>query len=134
MTRLILKIIPALFSWGIFVYVILNVPYPESLTRADSFQLLSFFIPFFLSLIFSINLALNNILRSIFISFGIIILLVLKALDSLNLVSTGLTVLAVILLLSYFKRSSHLTPIKSGLTSGSFIPKLTRWQKRHLSS
>ena len=60
MTQLILTILLLLFSWGIWVYVIFNVPYPESLTKGDSFQLLSFFIPLFLALIFSTNIILKN--------------------------------------------------------------------------
>lgn len=122
MTSLILKVIPALFFWGIFIYVILQVPYPNSLTQASIPQLLYFFIPLFLSLIFTLNIFLKSILRSILISFGIIILLILKALDSLNLVSALLTIIAVGLLFSYFKK-----PV---LTSGSNIPKLTRWRKQ----
>lgn len=127
---LVLKIIPALILWGSWIYVIISVPYPESLTKASSYQLLSFFVPLFLALIFTINLFIKNILRSIFISFGIIILLILKALDSLNIVSAGLTILAVLLILSYFKPIKHLTPTKSGLTSGSFIPKLKHLRRK----
>lgn len=130
MLQIILKLIPALFFWGIFIYVIFNIPYPESLTQANSFQLLSFFIPLFLALIFSINLIFKNILRSIFISFGAIILVILKALDSLNLVSAAITILAVALLVSYFKKGRNLTPIKSGLTSGSNIPKLKSLRRK----
>ena len=133
MTRLILKIIPALILWGIWIYVILNVPYPESLTKADPFQLFSFFIPLFLALIFSINLILKNILRSIFISFGIIIFLILKALDSLNLVSAVVTTIAVWLLISYFNPIRS-TQAGANLTSRSFIPKLTKWRNHHPSS
>jgi len=126
----ILKIILALISCGIFTFVVFNIPYPETLTRANLFQLFSFFIPLFFALIFSLNIFLK-ILHSILISFGIIILLILKALDSLNLVSALLTIVAIGLLISYSRKShnpsTHST--RSGsidLTSGSNIPKLKR--------
>lgn len=123
MLSLILNVIPALFFWAVFIYVIFYIPYPESLTKASSFQLLSFFIPIFLALIFSINIIFKNVTRSILISFGVIILLALKALDSLNFVSAILTILAMILLFSYFKKNAH-------LTSGSFIPKLKNLRRK----
>ena len=123
MAQLLLKIISALIFWGIFIYVILYVQYPESLTQASVNQLLYFFIPLFLGLTFTINLILKSIISCITISFGIITLLILKALDSLNIATVGLTVIAIGLLFSYFK-----TP--QSLTSGSKIPKLTRWRKQ----
>lgn len=127
MFKVILKFIPALFFWGIFIYVIFVIPYPDSLTQTSVYQLLYFFTPLFLALIFTINLLLKSMIRSILISFGILVLLILKALDSLNIVSAGLIILAVGLLLSYFKPPKRLTP-------SSNIPKLTRWRKRHPSS
>lgn len=122
MVSLLSKIIPALIFWGIWIYVIFFTEYPKSLTEASIFQLLSFFIPLFLALTLTLNIFLKSIIRSILISFGIIILLVLKALDSLNIVSALLTIIAVGLLFSYFRKPS----IKSELTSGSNIPKLTK--------
>jgi len=123
MVRLFLKILLSLIFWGVFIYVVFQIPYPESLTQASINQLLYFFIPLFLALIFTSNLLLKSILRSILISFGIILLLVLKALDSLNIVSALLTIIAVGLLISYFK-----TP--TSLTSGSNIPKLRSLRRK----
>lgn len=123
MAQLILKIIPALIFWGVFIYVIIYVNYPESLTKAAANQLLYFFVPLFLALIFTVNILLKSIIRSILVSFGVIILLVLQALDSLNIVSAGLTIIAVGLLISYFKTSSS-------LTSGSKIPKLRSLRRK----
>lgn len=123
MAQLILKVITALFFWGIFLYVIFFIPYPNSLTQASPYHLLSFFIPLFLALIFTFNILLKSILKSIILSFGIIIFLILKALDSLNIVSLILTVIAVGLLLSYFK------PPKD-LNSTSKIPKLRSLRRK----
>lgn len=102
MLKFLPKIIQALIFWGIFIYVVLQVPYPKSLTQATTFQLLSFFTPLFLALTFTLNLFLNSFFLSASVSLGIIFLLFLKALDTLNFVSAGLTIIAVGLLLSYF--------------------------------
>lgn len=126
---LFIKIIPALVPtivfWGIFIYVVLMVPYPQTFTQANIIQLLSFFIPLFLALIFTINIFLNFLIRSILISATLIIFLILQALQSLSLLTFILTSCAFGLLISYFKKKRGLTPIKSGLTSNLKIRKLT---------
>ena len=120
----ILKLIQALVFWGIFSYVVFYVPYPESITQANFIQLISFFIPLYLALSFSLNIFLKNILISSSISLGLICILILKALDSLNLVTTVLTAVSIYLLVSYFRKN------KRGLTSLSKIPKLTTLRRR----
>ena len=120
----ILKFVPALIFWGIFGYVILQVPYPETLTQADLIQLLSFFIPLFLALTFTFNLIFNFYLRSIILSFGVVLLLVLKALDSLNWVTGGISIAAIILFTTTFKKS------RRGLTKGVKIPRLNTFRRR----
>ena len=117
MLQIFLKIIPALIFWGIFLYVIFQVPYPKTLKEANLIQLLSFFTPLFLALIFTLDLFLRFIFRSILISFTVIILLVLKDLDALGLIASGITLIVLILSLIYFKKTS--------LTSSLKIPKLT---------
>ena len=114
------KIIPALVFWAIFSVVIFQVPYPESLIKADFVQISFFFFPLYLALLFSLNIFLKNLSSSASISLGIISLLILKVLDTLNLITGLLVVISVGLLVSYFKKS------KSGsLTSAQKIPKLT---------
>lgn len=125
--KIFLKFFPALIFWAVFVYVILQIPYPESITQANLFQLVSFFLPLFIALSFTLKLLLQNILVSLSISMGIIFLLILKSLDSLNLVTGILTVMAIGLLISYFKKIK-----KKGLTLGSKIPKLTNMRKQKL--
>lgn len=119
----ILKILPALFFWGIFISVVLMIPYPETLTQASLFQSLIFFIPFFLALTFTINIFLNFLIRSILISATLIVLLILQALQTLNLLTFILTSMAFGLLISYFKKRKR-------LTSSSKIPKLISLQRR----
>lgn len=104
MAKSFLKFIPALTFWGVFSFIIFKIDYPKSLTQATLFQLTVFFIPLFLALSFTINLFFKFLLFSFSISLGIIILLILKALDSLSIISTLLTTIAIFLLLSYFKQ------------------------------
>ena len=120
MFKLVLKIAPVLFFWGAFVLVIYQVPYPQTLASASPFQLISFFIPLFLAVLFSLNLFLKNVYISSSVSLGIVLLLLLRALDSLNMITTIITITAVGLLISYFRKASrrHLTKLPK-------IPKLT---------
>lgn len=121
----ILKVPPAVIFWGIFVFVVLQVPYPISLTQATLLQLLAFFISLFLVITFTINIFLKFFLLSLTLAIGIIFLLILKALDSLNLVTAILTLIAIGLLFSYFRKIK-----KGGLTSEGKIHKLTGLQRR----
>ena len=135
---LFLKVIPALIFWGIFVFVVLRIPYPDSLTQANSLQIFPFFVSLYLALVFSLNIFLKNILFSSSICLGLICLLILKALDSLNIVTGILTAVATYLLASYFLKGNsptvyfkkakkrNLNPIKSDLTKQTKIPKLTK--------
>lgn len=109
MASLLIKSISVLIFWGIFIFVILQVPYPETLTQANIIQLFSFFITLFLALSLTINLFIKNILVSLSFSLGIISMFILKALDSLNLVTASLTAVSVWLLISYFRKRRSLT-------------------------
>lgn len=127
MSKILPKIIPVLVFWGIFIFVVLETPYPESLTQANFNQIGLFFASLFLALISTFNIFLKNMFLSFSFSLGLIFLLILKALESLNFVTISLTLLAVGLLLSYFKK-------KNNLTKQTKIPKLTRWRKQTSSS
>lgn len=124
MLKFLPKVAPALIFWGIFVYVVLQVPYPNSLTSATPFQLVAFFIPLFLALTLTFNLFFKLFPSSASVSLGIIFLLFLKALDILNFVSAALTIISVGLLLSYFRKVK-----RRSLTKLPKIPKLTRLKK-----
>lgn len=127
MSKFLIKITPSIIFWGIFIFTILQIPYPTTLIQAESSQLLLFFIPLFLALTTTINLFLKNIFSSGSISLGLIFILVLKALASLNPVTTALTLIAVALFVSYFKKIK-----RSNLTKFSKIPKLSQLRKKRI--
>lgn len=120
-----LKIILPLLFWIIFATVILIVPYPENLVQTNFVQLISFFIPLYLAINFTLNILLRNILVSSSVSLGIISLLILKALDILNLVTGILTLTTTFLLVSYFRKAKD-----RGLTKLPKISKLTHMRKQ----
>ncbi len=124
MFQFLIKITPGIISWGIFIFVVLQIPYPQTLIQANLVQLLSFFISLFLALSFTINIFLKNIPSSVSFSLGLISLLILKALDTLNLVTGILTIIAIYLLISYFRKIN-----KRSLTKLPKIPKLTKLGK-----
>lgn len=139
MFKFLPKIILPLIFWGIFIYIIFNISYPNSLTEATFFQLLSFFLSLFLAIISTINIFLTLIISTI-ISLGLILLLILKGFGLLNIVTAILTLVAVGLLLSYFRNINS-----KGISFKSQIPKLklsnkfkqvklTRKRKRYVSS
>ncbi len=104
MLRKIFKLfLPTLF-WASFAYVVINIKAPGSITEAGFSQLTFFFTPFVLALIFTLKLFLKSFYKSIIISFGIVLLLVLKSLAALNLLTGIITILAIILLMGSFKR------------------------------
>ena len=110
MRKIIIALIPALIFWFIFLIVILTVNYPKSLTQANFYQILAFFVPLYLALILTIRIVIKKIVINLIISLGLMILLILKALDSFNIVTAILTVLAIGFLISYFKDSSVSKP------------------------
>lgn len=111
MIKILLRLIPAFILWGIFAYVVFYIPYPESITQADILQLSSFFISLFLALLFTFNILLRAFALSGTLSLGIIFLLILKALDSFNFVTGTLLILAIGLLVSYFRKNKSLTKV-----------------------
>lgn len=125
MPRLLIKIAPPVIFWGIFAFTILQIPYPDSLTQANIIQLISFFTPLLLAFIFTIEIFLKNVFMSFSVSLGLTFLLILKSLDSLNLVTVTLVIVSVGLLVSYFRKNRT-----GSLTKFPKISKLTHLQKR----
>lgn len=129
------KIILALIFWGIFVGVMFNVPYPESLTSATLSQILPFFTSLFLVFVFTFNFLIRSVIISSIFSLGLILLFFLKALDSLNLVTGILILISTFLLISYFKKAKKHTLLKNSgfrnLTKQTKIPRLTRLRKEN---
>ncbi len=123
MAKLFFKLFPVLIFWGVFIFVIFQIPYPENLPQANITTVIAFFIPFFIALTLTIDLFFKNTFLSASISLGLVALLILKALDSLNLVTGILITIVVVLLISYFRKGSN-------LTKTSRIPKLTQLRKQ----
>lgn len=119
MPKIILKIIPVLICWGIVIFIILKVPYPESLAQANVTYLALFFAVLYFALAFAFNIVLRNIFLSSSIALGVILLLLLKALDSLNIITGALILISVGLLISYFKKTQ-----RRDVTKLPKIPKL----------
>lgn len=134
MSKIFFKLFPVLFFWGIFIALIFKIPYPDSLVQANLYQIIPFFVPLFLALILTFNIFFRNIFFSASISLGIILVLVLKALDSLNIITGVLILIAVALLVSYFRKTKKpRSLVNSGfknLTKQPKIPRLTRLQKQ----
>lgn len=114
--RILKLIIPAIFSISLFIFVLINVPAPNSWQEASTFQILAFIIPLLFMLLSVINLFSYNLITSFLISLGVIILIGLKAAHILNYFSTGLVILIFGGLVIHFK---------GGLTKEKRIPKLT---------
>ncbi len=127
----LLKIIPAVLFWIVFIYTLQSVPYPETFTQANFTQVCLFFIPLLLALILTFNIFINFFI-SFPISLGLVFLLILKALNSLNIVTGILIAISIGLFLSYFRKNkkNNLNPIKSDLTKLQKIPKLTQLRKQ----
>lgn len=131
------KILSAIFFLVVFIYVIFNVPYPNNLTSANLLQIVSFFIPLFFSILFLLSIFLVFYL-SFILSLGFIFLLILQALDGLNIVSAVLVLIVIWLFSSYFKKNQKKktksitgsNPMLTNLTSKINIPKLKNISKK----
>ena len=126
MVKLLPRFIPSLIFWGVFTFVVFQIPYPDSITQANITKLLAFFMPLYLALTFTFNILLKNTLISLSISLGLIFLLALKALDSLNLVTGVLIIISIGLLISYFKKIK-----RRSLTNLPKIHKLTKLRNQN---
>lgn len=101
--RFLRKLLPVLLFGGLFLAIIYLTSAPKSWFEASVTQILSFFLPLLLFLSFLIDLKLNNLVKSFTVALGVMVLLVLKSIDQLNLVTLALTIIATFLLSSSFK-------------------------------
>lgn len=99
------NILPALIFGVLFGFVVWYTSPPQTLTSGTITQILLFFIPLFLFLMFLLNIFLRFLIRGFVISLGIILLLIFKSLDMLNLVTIVLTILATIFITISFKKT-----------------------------
>ncbi|MDP3974319.1 MAG: hypothetical protein Q8P92_05810 [Candidatus Daviesbacteria bacterium] len=124
MIKFLPKLLLPLIFWGSFIYVVLQIPYPESFSQASPQQLLYFFVSLFFAITLTLNIFLNFILLSASVAIGIILLLILRAMEFLNIVTTIMVLIAVGLLFSYFGKIKG-----KKLTLNSKIPKLTHLRR-----
>lgn len=117
------KIVPVLFFGTIFALVINQVTPPSSFTDLSFWQIPAFFLPLFFLLAFLLNSFLNFFLKSTVISLGIVILFILKGLDTLNPVSVTLTGIAVVLVVRSLRKPKGRLP-------QSNIPKLSHLKRQ----
>lgn len=98
------KFLPILVLIGVISVVIWQVEPPKSLSQASFWQIGLFFVPLFLLFTLTINFLFHFYLKSVTISLGLTILLVLKSLDIFNIVTIILTILAIILITRSLKK------------------------------
>lgn len=129
----ILTIVLALIFWASFTVIILQVPYPQTITQASLTQILFFFVPLLLAGTLTLKFFLKNLFLAGIISLGLIFSLILQALNSLNIVTISLIITSVALLISYFRKSKKRNTLTGSvfknLTNRAKIPKLTKLQK-----
>lgn len=123
--KLFIKIFPPIISWVIFTAVIIQIPYPDSLIKADFMQISLFFFTLYLAITLTLNVFLKNYFLSGSVTLGLISLLLLKALDSLNSITSLLVIISIGLLVSYFRKTKT-----SSLTSAQKIPKLITLRRK----
>lgn len=120
----IYKISPFIASLGILALVIYQTEPPKNLLSAPSTSLLLFFIPLTLFIYFILNLSPLSLKNRLFITLGLLILVILKGLDLLNI----LAFLALVGTLTILYKFIHL-PQKSSYHPK--IPKLSHLHKQH---
>jgi hypothetical protein len=106
------RLVPILFYlllWGIVIYFIEP---PRSWPEASSFQILAFFIPLTLALTFICDLFFNYFPHSFMASLGLLMMLVMYAINQLTFISAGIVILLTTLLIKIFPRVRLLPRIK----------------------
>lgn len=117
------RLLPTIFFAAIFGLVIWQVKPPQTVFDASLTQLVLFYLPLYLLLTSLTNLYFQFLPKSLIASLGLILLPVLKSLDSLNLVTFTLTIVSSILITKSFKKTQK-------TTFGREIPKLSRLKKQ----
>lgn len=113
-------ILPILFLL-ILAWVVFYIQPPESWPAASIFQILILFVPLLMFFTFTINFFIRNLPKSFSLGLGLMVILVLKALDQINLI----TILATLTITFLLARS-----FKKGLTRMPKIPKLKHFGGR----
>jgi len=117
------KFLPVLIFGGIFAWVIFQVEPPKPVAEGNILSPILFFLSLFFFLTFFLNLFFQLFLRSLILSSGIIILLILQALNFLNPGSFILVVILTIVILKSFSK-------RKGFFYQTRIPKLSKLAKQ----
>ena len=117
------KTVPSIISGVFFGLVIYFVEPPKSLSEINFFTGLLFFTPLLLLLMFTFNLFLKMYLKSFLISLGLILLLVLKGAQTLNVINGIFVVALTLAIVKIIKK-----PIDHKFQNR--IPKLSKLQKQ----
>lgn len=120
MKKFLPKLLLPLIFWAAFIYIVNTFEPPQTFTQISLFQILLFFIPLFLAILFTINLIIRFLLFSLTISLAMCLLILLKGLGGLNPISGLLTLFAFGLLLSYLKQFKRKFQIRTRLTKKIF--------------
>lgn len=117
------KISLIIISLAILAWVLYFVEPPKSWPQASYFQILAFFLPLVAFFTFVANLFLNYLPRSFVVGLGLMMVVVLKAIDQLNAVTVSGILIVVAILVTVFKKPTP-PQFQPGLTRQSKIPKL----------
>lgn len=101
--RFFFTFIFTVLSWGVWIYVLLSIP-PEYPNHFLSIPLsyIFFFAPLFVSLFLTITLLLGNTRRGFLLSMGIIVLLILQLLKTVNFLTVGLLLASLLVFELYY--------------------------------
>jgi hypothetical protein len=110
--KFINQLIPILFYVSLWGIVVFFIEPPKSWPEATLFQILAFFVPLTLALTFMINLVLKYFPHSFMASLGVLMLLVLYAINQLTPIAGGIVILITILFIKLFPRVRLLPRIK----------------------
>lgn len=110
--KFIHRLVPIAFYLLLWSLVVYFIEPPRSWPEATSGQILVFFIPLTLALTFIIELFFNYFPHSFIAALGLLMLLVMFAINQLTVVSGGITLLITTLLIKIFPRVRLLPRIR----------------------
>lgn len=101
---LVWKSLPILISLIILGLIIWQIEPPKAITEITALQILLLITPLLTLMIFTANLCFNFWLRSLVVSIGLMLLIILKTLDKFNIITLSITLVATYLLAKSCKK------------------------------
>lgn len=102
--KLVWKLLPIFISLAILALIIWQIEPPKAITQISALQIFLLVTPLLVLMVFTVNLCFNFWMRSMIVSIGLMLLIVLRTLDKLNLVTVSITLIATYLLVKSCKR------------------------------